>query len=189
MKTARWKLLSEFHIELPYPPEKLDQFSSGDVLFLTGIIITARDQAHARILEVQQGKRQAPFPLSLIQGGAIFHCGPLIKLVKDNSYVILSAGPTTSARMDSQTERVAQYLHPSFIIGKGGLTTYRPRPGMPIYLAFPGGCGALAAENIKAIKEVYWQDLGMPEAIWVLEVKDFGPLVVAIDVRGKSLYA
>jgi fumarate hydratase subunit beta len=189
MKTARWKSLVEHHVKLPYPPEKLDKFATGDILYLTGTIITARDQAHARILEAQKGKRKLPFPPKLIQGGAIFHCGPLVKSNSHDTHIIISAGPTTSERMDPLTEGISRYLHPSFIIGKGGLSTYRPQPGLPIYLAFPGGCGALAAESIKGVKGVYWEDLGMPEAVWVLEVEDFGPLTVAIDARGKSLYA
>ncbi len=90
--------------------------------------------------------------------------------------------------MDPLTEGVCEFLHPSFIIGKGGLSSYRPRPGWPIYLAFPGGCGALAAETIKAVKNVFWEDLGMPEAVWVLAVEDFGPLIVAMDLRGHVLY-
>ena len=181
--------MNEFHIKLPFPIENLNQFSAGDVLYLTGTIITARDQAHTRILEVQQGKREAPFPPTLVRGGAIFHCGPLVKSTPNNSSIVVSAGPTTSDRMDAQTERVVQFLQPSFIIGKGGLSTYRPRPGLPLYLAFPGGCGALAAEHIKTVKIVYWQDLGMPEGVWGLGVEEFGPLIVALDARGKSLYA
>ncbi len=179
--------MAEFHLKLPYPPEKLDKFAPGDILYLTGTIITARDQAHFRILEAQQGKRQLPFSPDLVSGSAIFHCGPLVKTTSRNKHVVLSAGPTTSERMDPLTEGVAKFLHPSFIIGKGGLSTYRPRPGLPIYLAFPGGCGALAAETVKQVKNVYWEDLGMPEAVWVLEVEDFGPLIVAIDAQGKSL--
>ncbi len=179
----------EHHLNLPFPPEKLDKFALGDILYLTGTLITARDQAHARILEAQQGKRQLPFAPDLVYGNAIFHCGPLVKSISRNKHLILSAGPTTSERMDPFTEGVSRLLKPSFIIGKGGLSTYRPRPGLPIYLAFPGGCGALAAETIKAVKNVYWEDLGMPEAVWVLQVEDFGPLIVAIDVQGKSLYA
>ncbi len=179
----------EHHIQLPYPTEKLDKFANGDIIYLTGTIITARDQAHARILEAQQGKRQLPFPLDLIQGNAIYHCGPLVKFDAYGNRVVISAGPTTSERMNPLTEGVCQFLHPSFVIGKGGLSTYRPRPGLPIYLAFPGGCGALAAETIKCVKALYWEDLGMPEAMWVLEVEDFGPLIVAMDARGNSLYA
>lgn len=181
--------MPEYHIKLPYPPEKLDKFSIGDILYLTGTLITARDQAHARILEAKEGKRQLPFSPELISGGAIFHCGPLVKSTSSNKHVVLSAGPTTSERMDPLTEGVAKFLHPSFIIGKGGLSTYRPRSGLPIYLAFPGGCGALAAETVKQVKDVYWEDLGMPEAVWVLDVVEFGPLLVALDTRGKSLYA
>ncbi len=181
--------MTEYHLKLPYPSEKLDKYSVGDILYLTGTIITARDQAHARILEVKKGKRQLPFSPDLESGGAIFHCGPLVKSSSRGKYVVVSAGPTTSERMDPLTEGVAIFLHPSFIIGKGGLSTYRPRLGLPIYLAFPGGCGALAAEKIKQVKGVYWEDLGMPEAVWVLEVVEFGPLLVALDARGKSLYS
>ena len=179
--------MTEYHLKLPFSPEKLNQFFVGDVLFLTGIIITARDQAHARFLEALEGKRQVPFPPQLVHGNAIFHSGPLVKSGGENKYIILSAGPTTSERMEGFMEGVSRYLRPSFIIGKGGFSKYRPRQGMPIYLAFPGGCGALAAETIKDVKGVYWEDLGMPEAVWILEVEDFGPNIVVLDLWGNSL--
>jgi len=57
-----------------------------------------------------------------------------------------------------------------------------------VYLAFPGGCGALAARAVEEVKEVHWLDLGPPEAMWVLGVRGFGPLVVAVDSRGGDLY-
>jgi fumarate hydratase subunit beta len=61
--------------------------------------------------------------------------------------------------------------------------------GKCVYLAFTGGCAALAAENIINVKGVHWFELGMPEAVWVLEVKEFGPLVVGIDANGNDLFS
>jgi tartrate/fumarate subfamily iron-sulfur-dependent hydro-lyase beta chain len=78
------------------------------------------------------------------------------------------------------------------IIGKGGMgerTTKALKKTGSVYAAFPGGAGVLAAEKITGVSQVFWlEELGMPEAVWILEVKEFGPLVVAMDSSGQSLY-
>jgi len=151
----------------------------GEVVYLTGNVATARDRAHRRALE--QG---APASFNVV-----YHSGPLAR--KNGGWHIISAGPTTSARMDSVINDFVKRFKPRLIIGKGGMgRTARlafQKHGCA-YLAFTGGAGVLAAEGIKAVKEVCWLDLGMPEAVWVLEVEGFGPLVVAMDSKGNSLF-
>ncbi|CAB49409.1 FumA C-terminus/TtdB family hydratase beta subunit [Pyrococcus abyssi] len=159
-------------LRTPLSPEDVLKLKVGDVVYLSGTIYTARDLAHKRFLS--QG-----FPFNP-EGSVIYHCGPLVKAGK-----IVSAGPTTSARMN-------QYLDFLFskgvrgIIGKGGMNAEKFK-GKAVYLAFPGGAGSLAAKHLK-VKNVYWEDLGMADAVWELEAKDL-PLLVAIDSKGRSLYS
>ncbi|MEM0353655.1 MAG: fumarate hydratase C-terminal domain-containing protein, partial [Archaeoglobaceae archaeon] len=102
----------------------------------------------------------------------------------------MSAGPTTSDRMSPYIPRIMERVDFFVMIGKGGVSNeaVKAMKGKAIYLAFTGGAGAFAASRIKKVKGVFWEDLGMAEAVWVFEVENFGPCVVAIDSRGKNLY-
>jgi len=104
--------------------------------------------------------RRAGSPISL-DGAALYHCGPLIL---DNR--VLSAGPTTSGRMARYTEEIL---------------------GLGVRLAYPGGCGAAAAQHLR-VSGVHLPELGMAESLWVFEAKEFGPMIVAVDAHGKDLY-
>ncbi len=159
-------------MKTPLSQEDVQKLNAGDVVYLSGPIYTARDKAHALI-------RSKGSPISL-QGAALYHCGPLI-----HKNVVLSAGPTTSGRLARYTEEILK-MGVRAIIGKGGL------PGEPfrekaVYLAYPGGCGAAAAQQLK-VKEVHLKELGMAESLWKFEAEAFGPLIVAIDSHGKDLY-
>jgi len=145
---------------------------AGDVVFLSGPVFTARDKAHALM-------RQVGSPVSL-QGAALYHCGPLIK---DDR--VLSAGPTTSGRMARYTEEILR-LGVKAIIGKGGLPA-EPFLSKAVYLAYPGGCGAAAAQQLRVLR-VHLQELGMAESIWEFEARELGPMIVAIDAHGRDLY-
>ena len=161
--------------------EILKDLKAGDVVYLTGNILTARDQAHKRILE--QGA-----PLD-IDGAVLFHAGPIIT---DNGgeYEMVAVGPTTSMRMNPYQSDVLD-MGAEIVIGKGGMDdTVREAlvRNNAIYVVATGGCAALYVDAVEKIESVNWLDLGMPEAIWNLKVKDFGPLIVAMDSEGNSLY-
>lgn len=164
--------MRELHIKTPLDEETILDLRAGDVVFLTGVIHSARDKAHARI-------RSEKSPISL-EGSAIYHCGPLIR-----GGQVLSAGPTTSGRMARYTDEMLR-LGVRAIIGKGGLPS-EPFTNRAVYLAYPGGCGAAAARQLSVI-EVHLQELGMAEAIWSFEARDLGPMIVAIDSHGRDLY-
>ncbi|MCX8170273.1 MAG: FumA C-terminus/TtdB family hydratase beta subunit [Candidatus Methanomethyliaceae archaeon] len=154
----------------------------GDVIFFTGIIFTMRDMAHLRALEIIKNGEKLPFDL---KNKIIYHCGPLIKNNK-----VISAGPTTSMRMELFEKDLIMITGLRGIIGKGGMgenTRKALKEHGAVYMEFPGGAGALAAKSILGIKEVYWKDLGEPEAVWILEVKDFGPCFVTMDSLGNVL--
>ncbi|GAA5262203.1 FumA C-terminus/TtdB family hydratase beta subunit [Methanocalculus sp.] len=161
-------------IKTPLGDEILD-LRAGDSVLLSGTIYTARDEAHLRMME-----EKIPFDP---KGAAIYHCGPVIQ---DDR--IIAAGPTTSARMN----RLTAFLLDAGVrclIGKGGMSddVAASLKGRGIYLAFTGGCAALAASHMK-LTGVFYPDLGMAEAVWVIEVNDL-PLVVGIDAAGGNLFS
>jgi len=159
----------------------------GDTVTIDGTIITGRDEVHIRALEHAREGRKLPVDLT---GTIIFHAGPIMR--KDaGKWKAIAAGPTTSSRMNSMEPEFIERFKIRAIIGKGGMSQptvdAMSRLGC-VYLAFTGGAAVQGAEGIKDVSGVEWLDLGMPEAMWILEVKEFGPLTVAIDAHGNSLY-
>ena len=173
----------------PVLSKEVEELKAGDVVTISGIILTARDQAHKRIIE-----KKAPCNLN---GAAIFHAGPIIKENKNISsdssnskFSIVAIGPTTSTRMNPFTPEVVE-MGVKIIIGKGGMddtVAKTLKKNGAVYLVAVGGCAALYVDSVKKINNVHWLDLGIPEAIWELEVNNFGPLFVAIDSQGNSLF-
>jgi len=164
--------MSEHHLHTPLTKEDVLKLRAGDVVFLSGTIYSARDKAHALI-------RREGSPISL-EGAALYHCGPLIK-----NGLVLSAGPTTSGRMARYTEEMlGQGVRA--IIGKGGLPA-EPFFGKAVYLAYPGGCGAAAARQLRVLG-VHLEELGMDDSLWVFEAKEYGPMIVAVDSQKSDLY-
>ncbi|MBU2560433.1 FumA C-terminus/TtdB family hydratase beta subunit [archaeon] len=164
------------NIELPLKDAR--DLKLGDIVTLSGELITMRDRASRRAAE--NGEVPAP-------AHTVYHCGPLVK----NGSKVVSAGPTTSARLNDYTRTMAEKFGTRIFIGKGGMSRESGKVFEEFgcaYLAFTGGAGALAARGIKEVKAVLWEDLGMAEAVWQLLVEDFGPLVVAMDATAGSLY-
>ena len=125
-----------------------------------------------------------------MEGSAIYHVGPVVRRVGEG-WEVVSAGPTTSARMNKATPSILQYYPVRMIIGKGGMSREVSRALASrgaVYCHFTGGAAVLAAQHIKRVLDVKWLDLGIPEALWVFEVEDFGPLLVTMDSRGGSLH-
>ncbi len=173
------------HLTIPLGRDDIVELQAGDIVYLSGTIYTARDEAHLRILELTDEGKPLPFDL---EGAVLYHCGPLMQ--KNNGgWRTVAAGPTTSARMTEMTPQVLDNYNVRAIIGKGGMKNIAPvLEDRCVYLAYTGGCAALAVDMIKDVRDVHWLDLGMPEAVWVLEVENFGPLIVGVDVKGRDLY-
>ena len=174
-------------LRTPISEAEIRKLNVNDTLYVSGTIVTARDQAHKRALEYAE--RGIPLPVNL-EGLAIFHCGPVMRK-EDDKWITVAAGPTTSTRMEVYEADFIRQFKPRVVIGKGGMgekTTEAMDKYGAVYGAFTGGAAVLAANAVKNVKDVAWLDLGMPEAMWILEVEDFGPLVVAIDSLGKNLY-
>lgn len=159
----------------------------GEEVYLSGQAFTGRDEAHQRALEYIE--RGMPLPFDL-HDGVLYHCGPIMER-QGEGWRVLAAGPTTSSRLDRLEPRFIAATGVRAIIGKGGMsapTLEAMHEKGCVYLAFPGGAAVLAAQGISSVKGVQWSDLGMPEAVWELELQDFGPLIVAMDAHGNSIY-
>jgi fumarate hydratase subunit beta len=162
--------------------KKFSDLKAGEEIKFSGILYTARDQAHKRLLEAIEKRRKLPFDL---KGAIIYYCGPA-KTPKGK--IIGSSGPTTSSRMD---EFAPLLLKAGLrgMIGKGRRSE-RVRQAIKkykgVYFLAYAGCGALLSKYIRRVRRVAYKDLG-PEAILRLEVKNF-PLIVGIDSKGRSVY-
>jgi fumarate hydratase subunit beta len=180
-------MMGVYKFKTPISEEDVRKLKVNDVLYVTGTIVTARDQAHRRALEFfKQGK---PLPVNL-EGLAVFHCGPVVSK-KGDKWTAVAAGPTTSTRMDLFEDEFIKNFKVRVVIGKGGMgkrTTDAMAKYGAVYGAFTGGAAILAAKAIKNVKSVEWLDLGTPEAMWVFEVEEFGPLAVAIDSHGNNIF-
>jgi len=178
--------LSVREIRAPLDEKEARSLRAGDIVSLSGELLTARDEAHMRILVMLRDGRGIPFRL---EGAAIYHCGPIMR--SDEGWKVVAAGPTTSARMDRLAPEVVRQCHPRLMIGKGGMSSETLEAMKEVgcaYLAFPGGAAVLAAQALPEVLEVHWEDLGMPEAVWRMRVEGMGPLVVAMDSHGRSLF-
>jgi len=167
--------------------EEARKLRIGDVLFLTGTVVTARDAGHRRALELLNKGEKLPVDL---RGLAVYHMGPIVRKVGDD-WKVFSAGPTTSTRLETYEAEFLEKTGAKVIIGKGGMgakTAEACKKLGAAYAIYTGGAGALAAKSIKKVKGVEWLDLGTPEAMWILEVEDFGPLTVIIDPEGRNHY-
>lgn len=169
-------------IHAPIIKEEIANLKSGDSVYITGTIFTARDAAHKRMYEsLSEGKS---LPIN-IEGNVIYYMGPS---PAREGKAIGSAGPTTASRMDKYTPTLLD-------LGLGGMIAKGKRSdevvssiikNKSIYFAAIGGAGALLSKAIKKSEVVAYDDLGT-EAIRKLEVEEF-PVIVVIDSEGKNLY-
>jgi len=172
----------QYKLTTPVTREDLAPLRAGDTVLLSGVVYTARDAAHKRMMELLDAGKELPFP---VEGSALYYVGPT---PERPGQVIGSAGPTTSGRMDAYSPRLLD-LGQAVMIGKGArnraVKDAVVRNGA-VYLAALGGAGALMARSVKALEIVCWEDLGC-EAVRRLEVEDF-PLTVILDAHSGDLY-
>ena len=172
----------QYTFHAPLSPAGLAPLKAGDTVLLSGVVYTARDAAHARMMELLDKGQPLPFDL---KGAAIYYVGPT---PERPGCVIGAAGPTTAGRMDAYTPRLLD-LGLACMIGKGkrsqAVKDAVVRNGA-VYLAAIGGAGALMADSIQSCEIIAWPDLGC-EAVRRLEVKDM-PLTVLLDPHGGDLY-
>ena len=169
----------------PIKDEDLADLNVGDIVYLTGRLVTCRDVAHRRLIDQ---KRELPVDL---KGGAIFHAGPIVKKNDAGEFEMVSIGPTTSMRMEKFEKEFIKQTGVKLVIGKGGMgaeTAAGCAEHKAVHAVFPGGCAVLAATKVEKIEGAEWQDLGMPETMWINKVNEFGPLIISIDTKGNNLF-
>jgi len=167
-------------------PADLAGLNTGDIVYLSGTIATGRDDVHRRV--VSEGL-EPPFDF---QDMAIFHAGPIVREKPGKEYEAVSFGPTSSVRMEEWAAGFIEKTGVRIMVGKGGMgdkTAAACRASGAIHCVYPGGCAVLGARQVERIEGVYWRELGMPECLWVMRVREFGPLIVSIDVRGNNMFA
>lgn len=172
----------EKHIHTPITQEVTSELKSGDYVYLTGTIYTARDAAHKRMIEALDRGETLPVD---IENSVIYYMGPS---PAREGQVIGSAGPTTASRMDKYAPRLLD-LGEKAMIGKGKRSKEVIDAivrNSAVYLAAVGGAGALISECIKSSEVICYEDLGT-EAVRRLEVEKF-PMIVVIDTEGNNLY-
>ncbi len=171
-------------ITTPIKTEDIADLRVGDMIYLTGMMATCRDSGHAR--RVHEGIK----PNFEFAGNAIFHAGPIVKKDGDK-YSMVSVGPTTSMRMEAFEADFIEQTGVKIIIGKGGMgdnTAAACKEFGALHCVLPGGCAVMAAEEVEEVEDVEWLDFGVPEALWVCRVKEFGPLIVSIDTQGNNMF-
>ena len=174
--------MATYHLTTPLTSEDTKKLNAGDVVYLTGVIYTARDAAHKRLVELLDAGKELPFDL---EGSVIYFVGPTPPKPGDP---IGSAGPTTSYRMDSYSPTMLANGSKG-MIGKGKrnqavIDACVKYDG--IYFGATGGAGALLGKQIKKAEVIAYPELG-PEAVRRLEVEDF-PVTVINDTHGNDLY-
>jgi|TARA_B100000315_G_scaffold232813_1_gene245378 fumarate hydratase class I len=187
-------------VSLPISDEVIRSLHIGDPVQLSGTMITGRDAAHKWMVETfikkthdPQGSDQDVYDAikPILEGGAIYHCGPVVTGLDTKEYRFAAAGPTTSTREEIYQADVMDHFGMRAVVGKGGmgartLAACGELPG--VYLHAIGGAAALIAKTVVEVKGVYKMEFGVPEALWVIEVQDF-PAVVTMDSHGNSLHA
>jgi fumarate hydratase class I len=150
----------------------------GEPVLLTGVMVTGRDAAHKWMIETfikktrpSQGDDEKVYEelKKLLNGSVIYHCGPVVAKAENGEYKFLAAGPTTSIREEPYQADVMKHFNVKGVIGKGGM-------------------GAKTLKGCQETPGVFKLEFGTPEALWVIEVKDF-PVVVTMDAHGGSQHA
>ncbi len=187
-------------ISIPISDEVIRSLKVGDPVALSGVMMTGRDAVHKWMIETFIRNTRQPQGDDLkiyeaikpiLNGGVIYHCGPVVSGLDTKDYRFVAAGPTTSTREEPYQGEVMHHFNIKGVIGKGGmgaktLAACQEVPG--VYFHAVGGAASLIAQSVTRVLEVYKLDFGVPEAMWVIEVKDF-PAVVTMDAHGNSQHA
>ena len=187
-------------VDIPINDETIRDLKVGEPVALTGTILTGRDAVHKWMIDTfikntrkPQGDDMRVYEAiqPLLFGGIIYHCGPVVSGMDTGDYKFVAAGPTTSIREEPYQGDIMDHFNIKGVIGKGGmgaktLAACKQVPG--VYFHAVGGAASLIAQSVQKVPAVYKLEFGVPEAIWVIEVKDF-PAVVTMDAHGNSLHA
>jgi len=186
-------------ITIPISDETIRSLKVGDPVALTGVMVTGRDTVHKWLIETFIKKTRPPQGddlevyealKPLLGGGIIYHCGPVVSGLDTRQYKFVAAGPTTSIREEPYQADVMKHFDLKGVIGKGGMgpKTLKGCQEVPfVYFHAIGGAATYIAQSVTKVLGVYKLDFGVPEAMWVIEVKEL-PVVVTMDAHGGSLH-
>jgi fumarate hydratase class I len=186
-------------ITIPIRDETIRSLKVGDPVALTGVMVTGRDTVHKWLIETFIKKTRPPQGddlevyealKPLLKGGIIYHCGPVVSGLDTRQYKFVAAGPTTSIREEPYQADVMKHFDLKGVIGKGGMgpKTLKGCQEVPfVYFHAIGGAATYIAQSVTKVLGVYKLDFGVPEAMWVIEVKEL-PVVVTMDAHGGSLH-
>lgn len=187
-------------ISLPISDEIVTSLKVGEPVSLSGVMVTGRDAAHKWMIETFIKKTREPQPgdmevyeelKHLLNGSVIYHCGPVVSGLDTKDYKFVAAGPTTSIREEPYQADVMKHFNIKGVIGKGGMgaKTLKGCQETPaVYLHAIGGAASYIAQSVQKVLGVYKLEFGVPEAMWVIEVRGF-PAVVTMDAHGGSQHA
>ncbi len=187
-------------ITTPISDDVIRELKVGEPVSLSGIMVTGRDAAHKWMIETfikktvepKDGDLQIYEELKkLLNGSVIYHCGPVVSGLETKEYKFVAAGPTTSIREEPYQADVMKHFNVKGVIGKGGMgakTLKGCQEGPFVYFHAIGGAASYIAQSVQKVLGVYKMEFGVPEAMWVIEVRDF-PVVVTMDSHGGSQHA
>ena len=169
----------------PLTAKDIEALRIGDIVYLSGTLVTGRDDVLRRVLHEHM---ECPVDFSK---AAIFHGGPIIRTNVDGTFECVAIGPTSSIRMENDQADFIKVTGLKIILGKGGMgekTAAGRKKYKCIHCVYPGGCAVKAADLVERVEGVEWPALGMPEALGIFRVRQFGPLIVSIDTQGNNLF-
>ncbi len=184
-------------ITTPVSDEAIRDLKVGDTVTISGMMVTGRDAAHKWMIDTFIKKTRQPQGDDLqvyeelkkmLNGSIIYHCGPVVAGLDTKDYKFIAAGPTTSIREEPYQADVMKHFNLKGVIGKGGMgaKTLKGCQETPaVYFHAIGGAASFLAQTVKKVHGVFKLDFGVPEAMWVIEVKEF-PVVVTMDSHGGS---
>ena len=187
-------------INIPISNETIRELKVGEPVALSGVMLTGRDTVHKWMIDTFIKRTREPQGDDLevyeaikllLNGGVIYHCGPVVSGLDTKDYKFVAAGPTTSIREEPYQADVMKHFNAKGVIGKGGMgprTLAGCQEVQFVYLHAIGGAASYIAKSVQKVLGVYKLDFGVPEAMWVIQVKDF-PVVVTMDGHGGSQHA
>ncbi len=193
--------MATYHLNIPISDEEILKLHAGDTVYLNGVMVTARDAAHKYMMEnfIKTGGNPPESEAALyeelkrlLRGGVLYHCGPVVRQDETGKWHFVAAGPTTSIREEPYEADIIAHFGLKGVIGKGGMgprTLAACQEHKAVYFHAVGGAATLIADAVKEVLTVYKkEELGVPEAFWVIRVEEF-PVVVTMDAHGESIHA
>ena len=183
--------MREVTLTTPVSEAAIAGLELGDVVYLDGVLYTAREGVYRKVVDEGRGVPDSVRALTNVN----FHCSPAARVRPDGTYAVEAVTATASFRFGKSMTRWFERSGAKVIVGKAGLTELAYRewfvPHGAIYLTTVGyGMGAAYGQGIKRVREVHWlEELGIAQAMWVLEVERLGPFLVEGDRQGRSLFA